>query len=75
MNRLTMYDQRIILPPRTTSFRAVCEACQAEQLPSRGYVGATVEGALRLEQAHGTVVCTRGHTITLVRATADAALR
>ena len=36
-----MYDQRIILPPRTTSFRAVCEACQAEQLPSRGYVGAT----------------------------------
>jgi hypothetical protein len=69
-----MYDQRIILPPRTTSFRAVCEACQAEQLPSRGYVGATVDGTLRLEQARGTVLCPRGHVISLVRATPDAAL-
>src|SRR5947209_18308435 len=64
-----MYDQRIILPPRTTSFRAVCEACQAEQIPSRGYVGATVDGTLRLEQARGTIVCryqggpNAGHTI------------
>src|SRR5207247_10944722 len=48
-----MYDQRIILPPRTTSFRPVCAACQAEQLPSRGYVGATVDGTRRPEQAHG----------------------
>jgi hypothetical protein len=70
-----MYDQRIILPPRTTAFRAVCEACQAEQLPSRGYVGATVDGILRLDQAHGTVLCPRGHMISLVRATPEAALR
>jgi hypothetical protein len=70
-----MYDQRIILPPRTTAFRAVCEACQAEQLPSRGYVGATVEGMLRLDQAHGTLLCSRGHMISLVRATPEAALR
>ena len=55
-----MYDnQRIILPSRTISFRAVCEACQAEQLPSRGYLGATVDGTLRLDEDHGTGATTR----------------
>ena len=37
-----MEDQRIILPPRATSFRAVCSACQADQPASRGYLGAIV---------------------------------
>jgi hypothetical protein len=71
-----MYDnQRIILPSRTISFRAVCEACQAEQLPSRGYLGATVDGTLRLDEDHGTVLCDRGHVISLVRSTPASALR
>jgi hypothetical protein len=70
-----VFDQRIILPPRTTSFRAVCEACQAEQVPSRGYLGATVDGTLRLDQAHGTVLCPRGHVIAVVRATQEAVIR
>jgi hypothetical protein len=70
-----MDDQTIYLPPRTTAFRAVCEACQDQQLPSRGYVGATVEGVLRIEDSHGYVVCGRGHMIRLVRATPETAFR
>jgi hypothetical protein len=70
-----MDDQTIYLPPRTTSFRAVCEACQEQQLPSRGYLGATVEGSLRLEDARGNVTCSRGHSIRIVRATPEAAYR
>ena len=70
-----MDEQTIYLPPRTTAFRAVCEACQELQLPSRGYVGATVEGALRIEESRGSIVCSRGHTIRLVRATPDPAFR
>ena len=70
-----MDEQTIYLPPRTTAFRAVCEACQERQLPSRGYVGATVEGALQLDEARGYVVCGRGHIIRLVRATPETALR
>jgi hypothetical protein len=70
-----MDEQTIYLPPRTTAFRAVCEACQDQQLPSRGYVGATVEGGLRIDQSHGYVECGRGHRIRLVRATPDPAFR
>src|ERR671922_105615 len=62
-----MEEQRIILPPRATSFRAVCATCQAEQPASRGYLGAIVEGALALDDDRGSVVCPRGpnagHTI------------
>ena len=70
-----MDEQRIILPPRATAFRAVCSACQENQLPSRGYVGAVVDGVLPLDDEHGTVVCSRGHVIELVRETPTAALR
>jgi hypothetical protein len=70
-----MEDQTIYLPPRTTAFRAVCDACQEQQLPSRGYVGATVEGVLRIEDSQGQVTCGRGHWIRLVRATPEAAFR
>ena len=70
-----MDDQTIYLPPRTTSFRAVCEACQEQQLPSRGYVGSTVEGVLRIDASQGSVMCTRGHAIRLVRATPETAFR
>jgi hypothetical protein len=70
-----MDDQTIYLPPRTTAFRAVCEACQEQQLPSRGYVGATVEGMLRIDASHGSIVCRRGHEIRLVRATPETAFR
>jgi hypothetical protein len=70
-----MEEQRIILPPRATSFRAVCSACQAEQPASRGYLGAIVDGALGLDDERGYVVCQRGHEIELVRETPAAALR
>ena len=70
-----MDEQRIILPPRATAFRAVCSACQESQSPSRGYVGAVVDGVLPLDDEHGTVVCARGHVIELVRETPAAALR
>jgi hypothetical protein len=70
-----MEDQRIILPPRATSFRAVCSACQAGQPPSRGYLGAIVEGMLSLDDDRGSIVCQRGHEIELVRETPAAALR
>lgn len=70
-----MEPQRIILPARVTSFRAVCEACQASQPKSRGYVGSTVVGELATDQDDGTVVCRRGHEIELVRETPAAALR
>jgi hypothetical protein len=68
-------EQTLYLPPRATSFRAVCEACLDEQLPSRGYLGSTVEGALRLEATEGNVECPRGHRIRVVRATPDPSLR
>ena len=70
-----MSAQRIILPARVTSFRVVCEACQASQPESRGHVGAIVEGALPTDEDHGSVVCRRGHEIELVRETPAAALR
>jgi hypothetical protein len=70
-----MEEQTIYLPPRTTAFRAVCEACQDAQLPSRGYVGAIVEGVLRIDESHGYLMCTRGHPIRLVRATPETAFR
>jgi hypothetical protein len=70
-----MEPQTIYLPPRTTGFRAVCEACQEQQLPSRGYIGSTVDGTLRIEDSHGIVTCARGHWIRLVRATPETAFR
>ena len=61
-------EQTLYLPPRATAFRAVCEACLESQSASRGYLGATVDGTLPLERAQGSVVCSRGHAIRLVRA-------
>jgi hypothetical protein len=61
-------DQTLYIPPRATSFTAVCEACASSQLPSRGYLGATVEGRLPLEREHGSVTCPRGHEIRVLRA-------
>jgi hypothetical protein len=61
-------EQTVYVPPRATAFRAVCERCAAGQLPSRGYVGATVDGALALELSEGSAMCGRGHTIRVVRA-------
>ena len=62
------FNQTICIPPRATSFRAVCQACAASNLPSRGYVGAVVEGTLPLAREHGTVACSRGHEIRVLRA-------
>ena len=63
-----LIEQTIYVPPRATAFRAVCERCQEGQLASRGYVGATVDGALALERGEGSAVCGRGHVIRVVRA-------
>jgi hypothetical protein len=68
-------EQRIVLPPRVTAFRAVCSECQARQPESRGYVGAIVVGELAPGEDRGSVVCKRGHTIEFVRESAAAALR
>jgi hypothetical protein len=61
-------EQTVYVPPRATAFRAVCERCQENQLASRGYVGATVDGSLALERAEGSAACRRGHVIRVVRA-------
>jgi hypothetical protein len=61
-------EQTLCIPPRATSFRAVCEACASAQLPSRGYLGAVVEGTLPLARDHGSVTCAHGHTIRVLRA-------
>jgi hypothetical protein len=61
-------EQTLCIPPRATNFRAVCEACASAQLPSRGYLGAVVEGKLALDREHGHVTCLRGHEIRVLRA-------
>ncbi len=61
-------EQTLYIPPRATSFTAVCDACAAAQVPSRGYLGATVHGTLRLDAEHGEVECPRGHRIRVLRA-------
>ena len=61
-------EQTLYVPPRATAFRAVCERCVESQLPSRGYVGATVDGSLPLEAPEGFASCARGHAIRVVRA-------
>ena len=63
-----LVEQTLCIPPRATTFRAVCEACAATQLPSRGYVGAIVEGKLPLEKDQGHISCSRGHEIRVLRA-------
>jgi hypothetical protein len=68
-------EQRVVLPPRATEFRVVCEACQARQPETRGYLGAVVEGQLPLDTEQGVLVCARGHVIGLVRESKAAALR
>jgi hypothetical protein len=73
--RVVLPEQTLCIPPRATTFRAVCEACASAQLPSRGYVGSTVDGRLPLEATRGSLVCPRGHRIRIVRATPEAAVR
>jgi hypothetical protein len=65
---VVVMEQTLCIPPRATNFRAVCEACASSQLPSRGYVGAVVEGKLALDREHGRVMCSRGHEIRVLRA-------
>jgi hypothetical protein len=61
-------EQTLCIPPRATTFRCVCDACASSQLPSRGYVGAVVEGKLALDREKGHVTCSRGHAISVLRA-------
>ena len=59
-----MIDQTVWLAARATSYTVVCEECAAVH----GYAGARVEGRLELERDHTATCCTRGHPISVVRA-------
>ena len=62
-----MIEQTIWLPPRATSFTAVCETCAAEH----GYLAAQVAARLPLDADHGSATCARGHAIRVERANRD----
>lgn len=63
-----MIEQTIRLPPRATSFTAVCEACAVDH----GYLAAQVAARLPLDVDHATATCARGHVIRVERTTRDA---
>ena len=58
-------EQTIWIPPRTTLFTEVCEACEDEQ--PEGLPWATVRGSLPLDETTGSATCDRGHTMRVVR--------
>ena len=63
-------EHTVVLLGRMTSFTAVCEACQEEQLADlleESWLGARVSGTLRLEDDQGWATCERGHPVRLVR--------
>jgi hypothetical protein len=62
-------EQILVVPERVTAVRVICRACEEEQIAQHheGHFGATVHGALRLEDRHGWVTCSRGHRIELIR--------
>jgi hypothetical protein len=63
-------EQTVVLLGRMTSFTAVCEACQEEQLAElleESWLGAHVSGTLRLEDDRGWATCERGHRVRLIR--------
>jgi hypothetical protein len=63
-------QQTMVVPERVTAVRAICRACQEEQVEqhAEGHFGAMVHGSLRLEDRHGWATCRRGHRIELIRA-------
>ena len=62
-----MYEQTVVLLPRTTAFTVVCQACA--DLDARGeHVAHTAEGAMRLDQDLGWTTCPHGHRIRVIRA-------
>ena len=62
-----MFDQTVWLSPRATSYTVVCQECAAEH----GYLGAQVEGRLKLEREHSATACRRGHPISVLRESRD----
>jgi hypothetical protein len=61
--------QTVVVPSRTRRVTAICEACLDQQSgPFDGYLGATVSASLPLEHDHGSVTCSRGHEIRILRA-------
>jgi hypothetical protein len=63
-------EQTVVLLGRMTSFTAVCDACQEEQLADlleESWLGARVSGTLRLEENRGWATCERGHRVRMVR--------
>ena len=67
-----MYEQTVVLLPRTTAFTVVCQACV--EVDEHGeYAGQTAHGLLRLEHDLGWTACPRGHRIRVIRAGAPVA--
>jgi hypothetical protein len=65
-----MEAQTIWLAPRATAFTEICDECADEHVFGYGYLGATVRGSLRLEDASGWATCPRGHTVRILRMSA-----
>jgi hypothetical protein len=67
---MSLEQQTLIIPERVTAVRAICRACDEEQVEQHvdDHVGATVDGSPRLEDRHGWVTCRCGHRIELIRA-------
>jgi hypothetical protein len=60
--------QTIVVPGRTRRVTAICETCLDQQSgPFDGYLSATVSASLPLERDHGSVTCSRGHEIRILR--------
>ena len=63
---MSLREQVVQISARATSFTAVCVEC-ADLDAADGYSGATFAGRLDLDLRHGTFLCRRGHSVTVVR--------
>jgi hypothetical protein len=64
---VSVYEQTVVVLPRTTAFTVVCQAC-AELDQRSEYAGLTAQGILRLDHDLGWTTCPRGHRIRVIRA-------
>ena len=62
-----MYDQTIWLSPRATGFTEACELCEEEHPEWARTAAASITGTLRLDEAHGSATCRRGHEVRVLR--------
>jgi hypothetical protein len=63
---MTLLEQPVVLlPARATTFTVLCTRC-IDDHPDE-FLQATVTGTLRLEAAHGSAFCPRGHELRVER--------